>query len=137
MAEYPDIKRRVTSITNPNYDISIELKQNRSRSTDEITEELRQKLAFIPGVSVKFDDNERSSDMVSFVIGAAGKTLREIRESSGLLTNALYQNSDIVDSVLSNKQADTDKIGGAARIGRPSNKKPNADEPVQRHVLQL
>ncbi len=109
LAEYPDIKRRVTSITNPNYDISIELKQDRSRSTDDITEELRQKLAFIPGVSVKFDDNERSSDVVSFVIGAAGKTLREIRESSGVMTNALYQESDVVDAVLSNKQADTEE----------------------------
>ena len=108
LATYPDIKRRVTSIKNPNYDIAIELDKNRSLSTDEITAQLKTKLAFIPGVSVKFDDNERSSDMVQFVVGSNG-TLREVRENSGILVNALYSNGDVVDGVLSNKHPDTEE----------------------------
>lgn len=108
LATYQDINRRVTSIKNPNYDIAVELKKDRARSTDDITNELREKLSFIPGVSVKFEDNERSSDMVQFVIGSNG-TLREVRENSGIMVNALYADTDVVEGVLSNKHPDTEE----------------------------
>jgi multidrug efflux pump len=108
LATYPEIKRRVTSIKNPSYDITVELYADRKRSTDEVTEDLKKKLAFIPGVSVKFEDNERSSDIVSFVVGA-NKSLKEVREASNVMVNTLYGLPDVVEGVLSNKQMETEE----------------------------
>lgn len=109
LATYPEIVRRVTTIKNPNYDIMAELSADRSRSTDEVTNELRKKLAFVPGVSVKFEDNDRSADVVQFVVGSNG-TLREVKENSGIIVNDLLTNStDVVSAVLSNKHPDTEE----------------------------
>lgn len=105
----PEIDRRITQINNPTYDVSIQLKEDRLRSTAEIEAELRMKLAKITGISVKFEGSSGSSDrsdLVEFIIGG-NKTHRELKEMSRLLTNSLYSNSNIA-SVLSNDHPDTE-----------------------------
>lgn len=106
---YPEITRRVTTIKNPNYDIMVELDANRKRTTDQVAEELKKQLAFVPGVSVKFEDNDRSADVVQFIVGTNG-TLREVKENSQIVTNDLLINrSDVVAGVYSNKHPDTEE----------------------------
>lgn len=105
----PEIDRRITQINNPTYDVSIQLKENRTRSTAAIEAELKKKLAAITGISVKFEGSGGSSDrsdLVEFVVGG-NKTHRELKEMSRLLTNSLYGNPNIV-SVLSNDHPDTE-----------------------------
>ena len=104
----PEIDRRITQINNPTYDVSIQLKEDRKRSTAEIEAELKKKLAAITGISVKFEGGGSSdrSDLVEFVIGG-NKTHRELKEMSRLLTNSLYANSNIL-AVMSSDHPDTE-----------------------------
>lgn len=106
LATYPEISRRVTNITNSTtYDISIELYpigNNRSKSTKEIINELKKKLANVAGVSVKFEDKEQTGDTVQFVVGA-NESIEEVRSSSQIMTNELYQYKDVVAGILSNR----------------------------------
>ncbi|WP_052045974.1 efflux RND transporter permease subunit [Candidatus Paracaedibacter symbiosus] len=109
LSTIPEIERRITQINNPTYDVSIQLKDDRSRSTAVIEAELKAKLAKITGISVKFEGSGGSSDrsdLVEFIIGG-NKTHREIKELSRLTTNKLYGNTNIA-AVLSNDHPDTE-----------------------------
>jgi len=109
LATIPEIERRITQLNNPTYDVSIQLKEDRSRSTAEVEAELKEKLAKITGISVKFEGSGGSSDrsdLVEFVIGG-NKTHRELKELSRLITNKLYGERDIA-AVLSSDHPDTE-----------------------------
>lgn len=102
LAEYPEIKRRVTQINNPTYDVSIQLNEDRSRTTEEIEKELSKRLKGIPGIEVKIDAGGSGGDrsnMVEFVV-QGNKSYREIKELSRVMTLALYS-TDFVEGVLS------------------------------------
>lgn len=109
LATIPEIERRITQLNNPTYDVSIQLKEDRSRSTAEVEAELKEKLSKITGISVKFEGSGGSSDrsdLVEFIIGG-NKTHREIKELSRLITNKLYGEADIA-AVLSSDHPDTE-----------------------------
>lgn len=109
LSTIPEIERRITQINNPTYDVSIQLKEDRDRSTAEIEAELRRKLAKITGISTKFEGGGGStdrSDLVEFVVGG-NKTHREIKELSRLITNRLYGENNIA-AVMSNDHPDTE-----------------------------
>lgn len=108
LATYPEIKRRVTNITNPSYDISIELLADRRRSTKEVAEDIKKRLRGIAGVSVKFEDKEQTADVVQFIVGA-NESIEEVRASSQIMTNDLYTYKDVVSMILSNKVRDTEE----------------------------
>lgn len=109
LATYPEIKRRVTNITNPSYDISIELLPTRRRTTKEIALDIKKRLHGITGVSVKFEDKEQTADVVQFMIGA-NESIEEVRASSQIMTNDLYaSHKDVVGGILSNRVRDTEE----------------------------
>ncbi len=109
LSEYPDIKRRVTQINNPTYDVSIQLNEDRSRSTEEIEKELSKRLKGIPGIEVKLDTGGSGTDrsnMVEFVV-QGNKSYREIKELSRVMTLALYA-TDFVETVLSSVHGESE-----------------------------
>jgi multidrug efflux pump len=106
---YPEVKRRVTQINNPTYDVSIQLIENRARSTEEIEKLLSKELKNIPGIEAKIDTSGSGGDrsnMVEFVV-QGNKSYREVRELSRAVTLALY-GTGFVEAVLSNVHGDSE-----------------------------
>jgi multidrug efflux pump len=62
LATYPEIIRRVTQVTNPAYDIFIQLSDDRARSTAEIEQDLKSRLDTIAGLEVKIETGSVSGD---------------------------------------------------------------------------
>jgi multidrug efflux pump len=107
LAQYPEIERRVTNITNPTYDVFIQLADDRKRSTEEVEKALKTQLAGISGIEVKIETGSVSgekSNVVEFVV-QGNKTYREVRELAENVTRRLYQ-YPFVDTILSNIHAD-------------------------------
>ena len=107
----PEIERRVTQIVNPTFDGSIQLKNDRQRTTDEITQEIRKKLEEITGIEVKInsgssgisgDDNRA----VQFVI-RGNKSYRELKDIAHNMTASLYMSGKIM-AVTSEIRGDTE-----------------------------
>ncbi len=107
----PEIERRVTQIVNPTFDGSIQLKADRVRSTDEITQELRKKFEEITGVEAKInsgssgisgDDNRA----VQFVV-RGNKSYRELKDIAHNMTASLYMSGKVL-AVTSEIRGDTE-----------------------------
>lgn len=108
LATYPEILRRVTQVTNPTYEIFIQLADDRKRTTAEIEQDLRTRLQSIAGIDIKIETGSVSgekSNVVEFVV-QANKTYREVRELSETLSSRLRQHS-FVDAILSNIHGDS------------------------------
>lgn len=89
-----EIERRVTQITNPTYEMGIQLKnaRNRSRSTDNIVADLNQKLADITGVEARVRSSSSGlseEKAIDFVI-MGNKNHQELKELSNQMTYELY-----------------------------------------------
>lgn len=110
LATYPEIKRRVTNINNPTYDISIQLNEDRTRPTSYIEDDLRTRLREITGIESKIDAGSSGgaerSNMVEFVV-QTNKTYGELKGIAESMTRALYA-SDFVEAVFSNTHPDTE-----------------------------
>jgi multidrug efflux pump len=107
LATYPEIIRRVTQVTNPTYDIFIQLADDRKRSTAEIERDLKQKLDAIAGLEVKIETASVSGDksnVVEFVVQST-KTYREVRELAENMSKRLKQ-YNFVGAILSNMHPD-------------------------------
>jgi len=111
LGSIPEIDRRVTQIVNPTFDVSLQLKGDRKRSTEEISNDVRKKCEEITGVEAKIssgssgisgDDNRA----VQFVV-RGNKTYRELKDISQNMTAALYS-SGIVMGVTSEIHGDTE-----------------------------
>lgn len=98
LATIPEITRRVTEVNNPTFDISIQLDDQRQRSTKEVTEDIMQRMRGITGVTVKpamgRSSNENQANRVEFVV-SDNKSVREVRNISDQMTLALYQSQQI------------------------------------------
>lgn len=92
--KYPEVERRITTINNPTYDVSIQLKSDRRRSTTEVMKELKEKLSQITGVDSKIRQVGAGSgdeaNTIEFVI-EGNKTHRELKEAADLMKTALYR----------------------------------------------
>ena len=107
----PEIERRVTQIVNPTFDGSIQLKEDRKRSTDEITQELRKQFEDITGIETKInsgssgisgDDNRA----VQFVV-RGNKSYRELKDIAHNMTASLYMSGKVM-AVTSEIRGDTE-----------------------------
>jgi multidrug efflux pump len=108
LGQIPEVERRVTQVNNPTFDASIQLKSNRSRSTDEIEKEISQKLLTITGLEARVSSGATSerSNVVEFVV-QGNKSYREIKEIAQKINVDLY-GSKIVEAVLANIHGDTE-----------------------------
>lgn len=109
LAEVPEIERRITQINNPTYDVSIQLRSDRVRSTKEIEKDLKVKLSDITGLTVNFKGSGGGydqSDIVEFVVGG-NKTHSELKNIDRAIGLGLYQ-SPLIVGVKSNRQPDTE-----------------------------
>lgn len=110
IASVPEVKRRVTQINNPTYDVSMQLHENRKRTTKEVEQYLKAALAKVTGLEVKIDTGGGgtgdSSNMVQFVV-QTNKSYGELKAISSAMTQAVYA-SGITDGVLSNSHPDTE-----------------------------
>jgi multidrug efflux pump len=107
----PEIERRVTQIVNPTFDGSIQLKNDRDRTTDEVTQELRKKFEDISGIEIKINSGSSgiSGDdtrAVQFVI-RGNKTYRELKDVAHNITAALYMSGKVM-GVTSEIRGDTE-----------------------------
>ncbi len=111
LGSIPEIDRRVTQIINPTFDVSLQLKNDRKRSTEEISNEIRKKAEEITGVEAKVssgstgisgDDNRA----VQFVV-RGNKTYRELKDITQNLTSNLYA-SGMIMGVTSEIHGDTE-----------------------------
>lgn len=107
----PEIERRVTQIVNPTFDGSIQLKNDRGRTTDEVTQEIRKQFEDISGIEIKInsgssgisgDDNRA----VQFVI-RGNKSYRELKDMAHNITAALYMSGKVL-GVTSEIRGDTE-----------------------------
>lgn len=94
VGSYPEVERRITTINNPTYEVSIQLKNDRKRSTSVVESDMKEKLNKISGVDAKIKQvgagSDDDSNALQFVI-QGNKTNREIKEAADLLKNALYR----------------------------------------------
>ncbi|MBY0281815.1 MAG: efflux RND transporter permease subunit [Alphaproteobacteria bacterium] len=111
LGSIPEIDRRVTQIINPTFDVSLQLKNDRKRSTEEISNDIRKKAEEITGVEAKVssgstgisgDDNRA----VQFVV-RGNKTYRELKDITQNLTANLYA-SGMILGVTSEIHGDTE-----------------------------
>lgn len=105
-----EIERRVTQITSPTFDISVQLAKG-SRPTDTIVELIREKIyKNITGVeaNVKAGGSSGGEDSrsVQFVV-RGNKTYRELREVS-MIVNHMLRNSHKIQDVRSDIRSDTE-----------------------------
>lgn len=108
--EVPEIQRRVTQIINPTYDVNIQLNTGIKRSTEDVANEIRQKLETITGVeaNVKSGGGGMSGDdarSVQFVV-RGNKSYRELKDIAHLMSAYLYM-SGKVSGVRSEIRGDT------------------------------
>lgn len=100
IAKIPEVKRRVTQINNPTFDISIRLREDRARSTDDVVEEIQELLNSITGIQGKVRSTTNTSggndNVVQFVI-RANKTYRELRDIVQNVSMELYASSAIAN----------------------------------------
>ncbi|MEI8295531.1 MAG: efflux RND transporter permease subunit, partial [Alphaproteobacteria bacterium] len=89
-----EIERRVTQVTNPTYEMGIQLinARDRSRSTDDIVADLNKQLSEIIGVEVRVSSSSSGlSEEKSIVFVIMGnKNHQELKELSKQITQALY-----------------------------------------------
>lgn len=111
LGSIPEIERRVVQIINPTFDTSIHLKSDRKRSTDEVADEIRDRMEQITGVDAKInsgstgisgDDNRA----VQFVV-LGNKTYRELKDITQNMVSNLYA-SGMVLGVNSEIRGDTE-----------------------------
>lgn len=103
-----DVERRVSQINNPTYDVSVNLKENRKKSTEEIAEELQQFIKKLTGVEGRIDAGGSSGEKVSaveFVI-LANKPYREVKQIAEQLIQAVHR-SNMAEMVTSGIRGDT------------------------------
>lgn len=113
ISKIPEVERRVISITNPSFDGSIILKNNkeRQRSTEEIAAKIRESIETITGIQVKIDTGSGSGGgggdsgrAVDFVI-RANKTFQELQAMSGTLWGELHH-SGYFQAIFNNTRGD-------------------------------
>jgi len=99
IAEIPDVERRVTQITNPTFEGSIKLKDDRKRATDQVSKELRKKINDkVTGVEVTRLDSASSgggdSGFVEFVVRGP-RTVKELQNLTIMVTQKLYASGKV------------------------------------------
>ncbi|MDR2074632.1 MAG: efflux RND transporter permease subunit [Holosporales bacterium] len=90
-----EVEARDYRITNPTFDGIILLKDNRSRSTDEVMAGIKEQYNSVAGIDVRFssgmggDGGDNSARTVTFVV-RGNKSHRELREISGNLVREIF-----------------------------------------------
>jgi multidrug efflux pump len=89
-----EIERRVTQVTNPTYEMGVQLKneRDRSRSTDDIVADLNKQLSDIIGVEARVRSSSSGlseEKSIDFVI-MGNKNHQELKELSNQITYELY-----------------------------------------------
>ncbi len=100
LAKIPEIEERVTQINNPTFDISIRLRADRKRSTDDVVEQIQEIMNDITGIQGKVNSSTTTSgdndNIIQFVI-RANKTYRELRDIVENVSIDLYASSAIAN----------------------------------------
>ena len=105
-----EIETRVTNINNPAFDISVQLKADRQRSTDEITKQISDYLKNISGVEAKIrQSSDEESQVISFVV-LGNKTQKEIHDTITQIISPKLHNSGVFGPILSMSQQDTPRF---------------------------
>lgn len=90
LSKVPEIERRVVQINNPTFKGSIQLKEDRERSTEHVAEFIRKQITSITGIEAKIDTGSSSSDSgtskVEFVV-RGNKTYSELKS---MVVNIVY-----------------------------------------------
>jgi multidrug efflux pump len=94
----PEIERRVIQINNPTLKGSIQLKEDRARTTDEVAEYIKKNTANITGVEAKIDTGSSSGDTgtnrVEFVL-RGNKTYSELKSIVISVVQDLYASGKV------------------------------------------
>lgn len=102
----PDIDRSVTQVTNPTFEIFIQMKDKRELSSDDMVKLLKPKLDKIIGIEPRVEASSSGGDRsnkVEFVV-MGNKTPRELKDLTRLVTMRLYKDK-IADMVLTEMHA--------------------------------
>lgn len=89
---FDEVERRVTQITNPTYEIGIPLKADRKRSTDQVIEDLSNKLSEVIGVETRVHSSSSGfseEKSIEFVI-MGNKNYHELKDLAKLMNEELY-----------------------------------------------
>jgi multidrug efflux pump len=113
LAQFPDdIETRITTINNPSFDIGIQLKSDRKRSTEEMTQLIEEKLNEITGISGRIRQSSSSDDggqKISLAV-LGNQTQKEIGNViTGIISPAMRK-SNLFSTVLSMSQQDSPRF---------------------------
>ena len=102
----PDVDRSVTQVTNPTFEVFIQLNNERTHSSDDMVALIKPKLDKIIGIEPRVESSSSGGDRgnrVEFVV-MGNKTARELKDLTRIVTMRLYKDN-IADMVLTEMHA--------------------------------